>query len=68
MLIDIRTAISTPRPENRDFCVKREALTVSTLRMQGFVKKAEKASRLFWFEKKEMRFFQNYQDTSAVAY
>ncbi len=32
------------------------------------VKKAEKASRLFWFEKKEMRFFQNYQDTSAVAY
>ena len=25
------------------FCVKREALTVSTLRMQGFVKKAERA-------------------------
>ena len=42
-VIDIRTAISTPRPENRDFCVKREALTVSTLRMQGFVKKAERA-------------------------
>ena len=31
------------KARNRDFVVKREALTVSTLRMQGFVKKAERA-------------------------
>jgi len=30
------------------------------------VKKAEKASRLFYFEKKEMRFFQNNNDNDFI--
>ena len=43
MLNDIRIAVFRLRPENSDFCVKREALTVSTLRRHSFVKKAERA-------------------------
>ncbi len=43
MLSDIRIAISTLRPENREFWSKQEALTISTLRRRGFVKKAERA-------------------------
>ncbi len=43
MLSDIRIAISAPMPENRDFCFKREALTINMLRQRSFVKKAERA-------------------------
>ena len=46
-------------PENRDFRVKWEVLIISMLHPSGFVKKAEKASRLFYFEKKEKLKFQN---------
>jgi len=34
MLSDIRIAISAPMPENRDFCFKREALTINMSRKQ----------------------------------
>jgi len=43
MLSSTRRAFLNQTPENRIFCLKQEALTVSTLRRHGFVKKAERA-------------------------
>ena len=43
MLSDIHIAVFGQGSENSVFCIKRGALTVSTLRRRGFVKKAERA-------------------------
>ena len=45
MLSGVGYAISCQRPENRDFCFKWGALTVSRLCSRGFVKKAERVVR-----------------------